>query len=309
MRPAGARLGLGLLALACACAGPAPAAEIAPRRALGAAALDGRVVAAGGWSGTATQLDTVEILQDGRWTAGPPLTVARSQHALVAADSRVWAVGGWSATAGLVSAVETLDAAAGGWRVVTHLPTPRREPGVALWGRQIVAAGGFDGQSDADLDGYRDTVEAYDLDAGRWSTLARLNAPRRGLALVTVQGQLFAVGGYTPDGEFSAAVERYDPDRAQWTAVDWPITPRTWAAVVALDDDLLIIGGYNRAGFLGLVERVTATTGRVCQPPPLSRPRAWLAAVVLGERVLTLGGEEPGGIGGAVEWINPKCQP
>jgi formyl-CoA transferase len=43
--------------------------EIAPRRALGVAVLDGRVFVVGGWSGTTTQLDTVEILSDGRWIA------------------------------------------------------------------------------------------------------------------------------------------------------------------------------------------------------------------------------------------------
>lgn len=301
----------GLLALAaCLPAGQGPEApEIAPRRALGAAVLEGRVVAAGGWSGAATQLDTVEILSGGRWTAGPPLAVARSQHALVAAGGRVWALGGWSATAGLVSEVEVLDAAGAGWTTVTHLPTPRREPGAALLGGRIIVAGGFDGASDADLDGYRDTAEAYDLATGRWTALARLNVPRRGLALVAGQAQVYAIGGYTAEGEFSAAVERYDPGQDEWTTLAWPITPRTWAAALALEESILIIGGYNRDGFLGLVERVDPVTGAVCRPPPLRRPRAWLAAVVLDGRVLTLGGEEPGGIGGAAEWIETECRP
>ena len=298
----------GLLLLA-ACGPAAEPAAIAPRRALGAAILNSRVYAVGGWSGAATQLDTVEILTDAGWTAGPPLAVARSQHALVAAEDQLWVLGGWSATAGLVSEVEVLDGADAGWTTLTHLPTPRREPGAARWGRQIVVAGGFDVASDADLDGYRDTVEAYDLDAGRWTTLPRLTVPRRGLTLVTVQDQLYAIGGYTAEGEFSAAVERYDPARQRWQALAWPIVPRTWAAVAVVDESVLIIGGYNQAGFLGLVERVDPRTGAVCRPPPLRRPRAWLAAVVVDGRVLTLGGEEPAGIGGAAEWIEITCLP
>lgn len=292
-----------------ACLPSASSAEIAPRRALGAALLDGRVFVVGGWSGTTTQLDTVEILSDGRWIAGPPLSVARSQHGLVSAAGRLWVLGGWSATEGLVSEVEVLGPTDSVWTTPTHLPTPRREPGVAVWDGRIVVAGGFDGQSDADLDGYRDTVEAYDLETGTWATLARLNEPRRGLALVATSAGLYAIGGYTADNAYSATVERYDSAAERWRIVDWPIAPRTWAATAVAADDVLIIGGYNNDGFLDLIERVDPLTGTVCRPPPLDRARAWLAAVPVDDRVLTLGGEEPTGIGGATEWIETTCQP
>jgi non-specific serine/threonine protein kinase len=268
MSRAHAWLAAGLLALA-AClspgqggAAPVGAAEIAPRRALGAAVLEGRVFAVGGWSGAATQLDTVEILDAGRWTAGPPLAVARSQHALVTAEGGLWALGGWSATAGLVSEVEVLGPAGARWTTVTHLPTPRREPGAALLGRRIVVAGGFDGASDADLEGYRDTVEAYDLDAGRWMTLARLNTPRRGLGLVAIGDEAYALGGYTADGDFSAAAERYDPARDSWTALNWPIVPRTWAAAVVVDGRVLTLGGEEPGGIGGAAEWIETE----CQP-------------------------------------------
>jgi non-specific serine/threonine protein kinase len=204
--------------------------------------------------------------------------------------------------------VEALGPASARWATVTHLPTPRREPGAALLGRRIVVAGGFDGESDADLEGYRDTVEAFDLEARRWTTLARLPTPRRGLALVATGDRVYAIGGYTADGEFSAAVERYDPAYNAWTALNWPIAPRTWTAAAAVDGDVLLIGGYNRDGFLDLVERVDPAADAVCHPPPLRRPRAWLAAVVVDGRVLTLGGEEQAGIGGAAEWIEIECQ-
>ena len=303
----GAALVLGLAACTPTGASETMVPEIAPRRALGAAVLGGRVFAVGGWSGTATQLDTVEVLDGGRWAAGPALGVARSQHGLVSRDDALWVVGGWSAMVGLVSEVETLRTGEDSWRVATHLPTPRREPGVAVWKGSIVVAGGFDGVSDGDLDGYQDLVEVYDPASDTWSRLPRLNEPRRGLALVAIEDALFAIGGYNTDGYLSVA-ERYDAGPGRWAVIDWPIVARTWAAAVVVDGDVIVAGGYDDTGYVGRVERIDPDTGTVCQPPPLRTPRAWLAAVEQAGQVLTLGGETSTGIGGAAEWIETQCR-
>jgi len=281
-----------------------------PRRAFGAAVLNGQVYAVGGWNGAATQLNLVEVFDPARgtWTVGPPLQVARSQHAVIAVDEQLWVLGGWRAETGLVSAVERFSSAQGAWKIVTHLPTPRREPGVSLWQRQLVVAGGFNGASDADLDGYSDRVEAYELDQGTWRRLANLSVPRRGLALVTVGNHLFAIGGYTVEGGFTNVVEEYDPEREHWTRRPWSIVARTWTATTVVDGMILIAGGYNQAGFLSLVERIDPETGRVCYPPPLPMPRSWFAAVTTTDRVLAFGGETAKGFTGAVEPIELKCR-
>jgi len=279
-----------------------------PRRALSAAVLDGRVFAAGGWNGEAT-LGTVEALDPAtrRWRAAVPLTVARSQHALVAADGKLWALGGRSVDVGLVPEVEVLKPGQQSWTVVTRVPTPRREPAAALLGRRIVVAGGFNGRNDGDLEGYSDVVEAYDLDTGRWHTLARLPTPRRGLTMVAMDGYLYAIGGYLLGDGFLNTVERYDPVANVWQAMEWSLVPRTWAACVVVDGDVLIVGGYNGDGYLNLVERVNPRTGVACYPPPLRAARAWFAAVPLAEGILALGGEDVHGFPSAVEMIAPDC--
>ena len=291
-----------------ACAASAAPPELAPRRALAAGVLAGQPYAVGGWSGTTTQLDTVERLDGDRWVSGPMLNVARSQHGLVSLADRLWVVGGWSATVGLVSEVEALGSGDAVWTTVTHLPTPRREPGVAVWDQRIVVAGGFDGASDADLDGYSDVVEAYDPQEDAWEKLPRLNVPRRGLTLVAIAESLYAIGGYSTEGGYSAVVERLEVGGDAWSTLEWSIEARTWAAALEWEGDLLIVGGFDSSGYLGLVERVDVRTGSVCHPPPLARPRAWLAAAKFDGRVLTLGGEEPTGIGGAAEWIKTQCR-
>lgn len=282
---------------------------IEPRRALGAAVLEGIVYATGGWSGESTQLDTVEALHPDslRWQLQHGLQVARSQHTAIEFSGRLYVIGGWSAQEGLVSEVELLAADRQNWEVVTHLPTPRREPGAASLEDRIVIAGGFNGRDDGDLDGYLTVVEAYEPATGRWSRLPDIQIPRRGLALVSAGGFLYALGGYNLQDGYLASAERYDPLQERWERLNWELIPRTWAAGVALDGEIALVGGYNLDGYLALVERIDPLSGQVCQAEPLKTPRAWLGAVPYRGGVLTLGGEQAEGIRGAVEWIEVEC--
>jgi N-acetylneuraminic acid mutarotase len=282
---------------------------LTPRRAFAAELFNERVYAIGGWNGQATQLNVVEILDPQTFQAqsAPSLNIARSQHASVVADNAIWVIGGWSAERGLVSAVEVFSPRENAWRIATHLPTPRREPAAVLLGRRIVVGGGFDGINDGDVDGYLDTVEAYDLDTQQWYTLARLHSPRRGLTMVAFEHKLYAIGGYVAGDGYLNTVERYNADRDVWQTLDWKIAARTWAATVVADNSIVILGGFNRAGFLGLVERVDPRAGRICHPAPMRVPRSWFAAVSVGNCILTLGGEEADGIKNTIEWVNPKC--
>jgi N-acetylneuraminic acid mutarotase len=287
-----------------------------PRRALGVAVHQGQIYAAGGWNGESTQLSVVEIYDPAQnlWRTGPDLPNPRSQHSLVSAGDHLWIVGGWSATAGLVSAVDVLEDPAGDWRTVAHLPAPRREPGVVLWGDEIVVAGGFDGWNDADMDGYSARVDAYDPARNRWRRLASLQQPRRGLSLVAIDSQLYAIGGYGPGSPgFLNTVERYAAAADRWEVVAWPIVARTWAGAVALPGaagtDLLIAGGYNQTGFLDLVERIDPRTGQICHPPPLTVARAWFGAVPTAETLLLMGGETIGGFTDALTQETGECVP
>jgi N-acetylneuraminic acid mutarotase len=301
-------LTVGVAAAVCLLGARVVGASGAPvaRRALAAATLNGIVYVAGGWNGEATQLARVDAYDPAMraWQPAPPLTIARSQHSLVAALGRLWAVAGWSAERGLVAEVETWGPGESSWRTLTRLPTPRREPGVALLGNRIVVAGGFNGASDADLDGYSGVVEAYDLTAGTWASLASLPTPRRGLVLVNLDGALYALGGFNAFDGFLGVVERYDPSRNAWERLDWAIAPRTWAAGLADGAGIVLIGGFDGSGPLARVERIEARSGARCNLAPLQVARSWLAAVPLpGGRAVTVGGETRAGFSDAVEMI------
>lgn len=282
------------------------------RRALAATMMDGHVYVAGGWNAAATQYARVDELDIAtrRWAPAPPLGIARSQHSLVAVDGALWAVGGWSAERGLIAEIERWAPGERAWRVVARLPTPRREPGVAVLEGRIVVAGGFSGSSDADLDGYSDAVDVYDPRSGSWSQGPALGVARRGLALVTLDGSLYALCGYNAWDGYLGTVERWSPGEDSWRTIATALTPRTWASAIADRGDLVVLGGFDAGGPRASVERLNVESGRVCAAIPLRQARAWFGAVALAPgRALTMGGERAGGFSAGVEINRLACTP
>ena len=78
--------------------------------------------------------------------------------------------------------------------------------------------GGFDGSSRLD------TVEAYDPIANTWHTVAPMGTPRSHLASATLNGVVYAIGGW--DAAALNTVEAYDPIANAWHTVASMGTPR-----------------------------------------------------------------------------------
>lgn len=112
---------------------PWPDAESTPRR-VGHAAVpmpDGRLCITGGEDAVQGEptASTLLVDADGRYAAGPPMTLRRSGHALVPlGDGRMLAIGGRGAPAGVdwVASCEVLESVpACGWRSAGLLAEPR----------------------------------------------------------------------------------------------------------------------------------------------------------------------------------------
>ena len=85
------------------------------------------------------------------------------------------------------------------------MPTERHCPGVAALDNKIYVTGGYAGQP-------MSSVDCYDPDTNTWSQMADMNFARWGHSLVSLQGRLYAIGGWKVD-----SVEVYDPDHNTWT--------------------------------------------------------------------------------------------
>lgn len=109
------------------------------------------------------------------------------------------------------------------------------------------------------------------LDAARWSSLASLPQPRTRLALASVDGLLFAIGGEGPEGVV-AAVDVYDPETNGWLPRSAKPLPVANVQATVMDGLVYVPGGTQAGG----------TVSKVLEVYDPSRD-AWSAAAALPE--------------------------
>lgn len=87
---------------------------------------------------------------------------------------------------------------------------PRSSAGIAVLAGEIYAVGGLHGET------YLRSVERYDLLTNQWMLAGNLVVGRAGHRCATINGSIFAVGGWNSEDNYLHSVERYD---SHWTLV------------------------------------------------------------------------------------------
>jgi N-acetylneuraminic acid mutarotase len=114
----------------------------------------------------------------------------------------------------------------------------------------IVVAGGRIRSSQTGTLVNTDIVEAYAPRSDSWHTLAKLTTGRGGLAVGTLNGVLYALGGESLGGGGSvySVNRKYDTGTASWRLVaSIPVAVHGTGAVTVGDTMYLLVGG-TRAG-------------------------------------------------------------
>ncbi|MCA9539238.1 MAG: kelch repeat-containing protein [Myxococcales bacterium] len=124
-----------------------------PRDHLGVAALDGRVIVAGGRDGRiaghTARVDIYDPAADA-WTEGAPMPTSRGGIAAVAYDGWMYVIGGegnGASPVGVFDQVEAYDPIADRWQRLPPMRTPRHGTGAAALGGFIHVPGGADVQA------------------------------------------------------------------------------------------------------------------------------------------------------------------
>lgn len=132
--------------------------------------------------------------------------------------------------------------------------------------------------------------------AAAWITLAPVLTPRQEVAVATVNGKLYLIGGFGEGGSILASVEEYDPATNTWRFVA-PL-PRglhhTAAAVVG--SSIYVVGGFSALAFnaQSTVYRYDTAIDRWTRVADLPKPRGALGAVTIDGKIYAVGGL-PGG--------------
>ncbi|GAF85236.1 unnamed protein product, partial [marine sediment metagenome] len=86
------------------------------------------------------------------------------------------------------------------------------------------------------------------VEAG-WEERAQLPSARKGLALASYDGEIFAIAGETDEG-ISSSVEHYDPVSDQWSSLDSKPTPVADVSAVVIAGKIYVPGGLTPSGDL-----------------------------------------------------------
>ena len=131
---------------------------------------------------------------------------------------------------------------------------------------------------------------------GTWTSFAPLPAARQEVAVATLRGQVWVIGGFGTTAEPTATAESYDPASNTWTARASVPVPVHHAAAVTVGDRLFVLGGYTggrvRWEPVGDVWEWNEARGAWESRAPMPTPRGALAAAVLNGRIHALGGAQ-----------------
>jgi N-acetylneuraminic acid mutarotase len=227
------------------------------------AALDGRLLAVGGFSATPQAVWTMQAqcwLLDtpaGTWRKGPSLPAPQAEVAAGIIDGRLILAGGRSpkgtangqyADHADTGAAWALAPDANQWEALPPLPTPRNSSAAAvLNGRLHVAGGRIVGPNGLTN---LTTHEAWDPKRGAWITLAPMPQPRGGHAAAVLGGRLYCFGGesFGADGRAHDEAFAYDPVTDRWAEAPKMPMPLHGLGAVTMDGRIHLLGGARKVG-------------------------------------------------------------
>jgi len=200
-----------------------------------------------------------------------------------------------------IDVVQRFDVAQGSWTNLPALPEGRSSHDAVVLGDMLYVVGGWQLDHEAKDGAWPAEMFSLDLsnDDAQWSR-APTPFARRALAVATVGGRLYALGGMGSDRELSQRVEVYDPKTGAWSqAPDFPGAGFGMAAVGSA-------GAVFASGADGVVHRLDTAAGTWSVASTMALPRFFHRLIASGDgTVWALGGIRPTSSGARVRLAEP----
>ena len=245
----------------------------------------------GGWRGT----KVVEIYNSSKSTAKlqcPNLPKYVSKHCALAWSGYVYCLGGYGGFPSYPTTNKVLRMNLKErnlkWTEITPMTEKRRSFGAAIFGDDLVVAGGTDNNQS-----HFNSVELYDIQlcGPKWKSISSMQECRFDFALVAANGSLFAIGGRQISGKIMSFVERLDKKEGSWRFVQPMHTARSNLAAVSCGGFIYAIGGSSDANsFEKTVEKYDPVNDQWSYVRDMSVGRKDHAACVLLGKIFVVGG-------------------
>jgi N-acetylneuraminic acid mutarotase len=205
--------------------------------------------------------------------------------------------------------------AASPWSTVTTLPFARESFASALYGDKLYSVGGYNENGVSIDQGYRKTLEVYDISAGTWAcstddpatsgcaskTLAPAPSGRWDAAATAgLDGRIYVVGGDDYTNPYLRTLEAYDPASNSWSTLASMPTGRSYlAAATGYDGKIYVMGGQSSVGLSAALEVYDPTSNSWSTKTSMPAQRYALAATADGtsHKIYVLGGTYTGAAG------------
>ena len=263
------------------------------RSGFGLVTLGNLLISIGGFNRTGV-LRSVECFNRcaNTWVPACSLSMPRARMAVAKHEDKVYAIGGSDGKSELNS-MEVLDtkkdengcSVIGIWS--THpstLNTPRSDFGTVVLDRCIYVIGGTHYST------YLKSVEAFDVSEKSWKPVAPMATPRRGVAVVSCDGSIYAIGGQSSTWGCLKSVECYDPSKNKWKFVAPLPTPRRNACAITIGERVYVIGGYTGSEATNSVEIYDPATDKWTSGESMVLKRSSASAVLFQDAIYVVGG-------------------
>ena len=162
------------------------------------------------------------------WTSGAPIPNVQRSAGGAVVNGLLYVIGGEDVNGGVINLVEAYDPITDTWSTKAPLPVALGySPGMAtVFNGRIYVCGG------ASNSGPSSAVYVYDAGSDSWSSVTPMPNARQSLGTASVQGKLYALGGY--DGSpITAEVDAFTPNCAPSPTPVPTVTPVATATATA----------------------------------------------------------------------------
>mmetsp|Transcript_29490 Transcript_29490/g.53696 ORF Transcript_29490/g.53696 Transcript_29490/m.53696 type:complete len:458 (-) Transcript_29490:138-1511(-) len=232
---------------------------------------------------TVSRLDT----RCGTWEAMSPMPKGRSRAASAIAMGKLYVIGGMNNNHQALADCDCLDLMSGTWEAgPPPMSAPRAAHSAACrMGSEIYVVGGSsDGRH------LLHTVERFNVNKQTWHTAPPMAIPRGTCACVSMDNQLYAIGGCNARGLLNS-VERLSYQGKAWKPTRAMTQVRADFAALVHIDRIFVMGGFSSGNrVVPSVECYRQDTGLWEVMPDMLWPSAACTAAASRGRIYVLGG-------------------
>ncbi|XP_065124314.1 influenza virus NS1A-binding protein homolog A [Paramisgurnus dabryanus] len=272
------------------------------RSGLGTGALNGRLIAAGGYNREEC-LRTVECydLKTDSWTFISPMRTPRARFQMAVLMGQLYVMGGSNGHSDELSCGETYNPNNDEWTKVPELRTNRCNAGVCSLSDKLYVVGGSDPCGQKGLK----NCDVFDPASKEWTSCAPLNIRRHQAAVCELDGFMYVIGG-AESWNCLNSVERYNPENNTWTLVAPMNIARRGAGVAVHEGKLVVVGGFDGSHALRCVEVYDPARNEWRMLSSMNSPRSNAGAAVLDDIIYAIGGFDGNNFLNSFEAYNPN---